>query len=87
MQGVWNIQQRSHHINYLKLLAIHIVLHAFLLLIQGKVVWVRTDILTAKYYLQKQGGTHSLSLSVLACAIWYWVLLHHINLLTKYLGC
>ena len=83
VQGVWTPHQQGHHINYLDLLAIYLALKAFLPLIQGKVVLVRTDNMTAMYSLQKRAGRHSLSLSLLARNICHWALCHYIHLMEK----
>lgn len=42
--------------------------------------------ISAVYYLQKQGGTPSLSLPLLAQHTWHWARLHHIHLMEYLLG-
>ena len=41
--------------------------------------------MTAMYYIQKQGGTHSHQLSLLAQQIWHWAIHNQIHLMPEYL--
>lgn len=63
VQGKWFSAQRQLHINRLELKAIFLSLQAFLPRIQGSSVLIRTGNTTSMLYINKQGGTKSLSLS------------------------
>mgnify|MGYP002804870824 CR=1 FL=1 len=84
-EGMGSPHQQCLHINHLDLLAIKLALKAFFQDIQHKVVLIKTDNMTAMYYLQKQGSTHSPQLSALAQSIWNWVIHQRIHLLAEYL--
>ncbi|XP_078241180.1 uncharacterized protein LOC140704859 [Pogona vitticeps] len=75
---LWSHRQRGLHINHLEMLAMIKSFRAFLPLIQGCGVQVVTDNTTTLYYINKQGGTRSLSLLYLAVHLWEWCCHHHI---------
>ena len=66
------------HINLLEILAVIKALRAFYPLVVGCRMQVATDNITTLYYINKQGGTHSLSLLYLAIHLWEWCYNHHI---------
>ncbi|KAJ8346666.1 hypothetical protein SKAU_G00280670 [Synaphobranchus kaupii] len=67
VNGMWPIQLRSAHINYLELLTIiWIALRYFLPRLRRRHVLVRCDNVTAVAYVNRQGGMHSLHLHSLA---------------------
>ena len=66
------------HINFLELLAIYKAFRAFEHLLCGRVVQVASDNTIAIFYLNKQGGTHSLHLLYLSVKIWGWCYSRHI---------
>ena len=63
---------------HLELLAIIKAFRTFQPLITGCTVQLASDNMTALYYVNKQGGTHSLSLLYLADHLWEWCYTHHI---------
>ena len=56
MQGTWPPIQACRSSNWRELKAVHLALLAFAPLISGHAVLIRTDNITAKAYLDKQGG-------------------------------
>lgn len=78
IQGHWTEQETKLHINMLELKAVFLGLQEFLPRIQNSPVLVKTDSTTTMFYLIKQGGTKSKSLS--AKAIWKWLIQHNISL-------
>jgi hypothetical protein len=69
-QGYWTAAERLLHINELELLAIEMGLRSFLPQVRHKVLLLRVDNTTAVAYLNHQGGTRSLRLSMAAQRIW-----------------
>lgn len=59
------------HINYLELLARFKAMRAFHPRLMGTVVQVTMDNTAAMYYLNKQGGMHSMSLLLQSTEIWH----------------
>ena len=57
--GVWDSTWRRAHINVLETRAVYLALLAFMPRIQGKHVLVRSDSVTAVYFINHQGGTRS----------------------------
>ena len=78
--GVWSVEERSHHINYLELLAAFLTLQAF-----GK-NWAVTTVLfhldnvTVVIYINQKGGTTSVLLCRLALTMWTWCVSKNIML-------
>ena len=64
--GVWSYDQSLLHINMLEMLAVQNALREFDSILPTGRIQVRSDNTTVVSYIQKQGGTHSPSLSVLA---------------------
>ncbi|KAK7090315.1 hypothetical protein V1264_010130 [Littorina saxatilis] len=83
--GLWNMTQSSWHINALELEAVFLGLQSFLSLVTDKHVRVRTDNTTVAAYINRQGGSRSLTLSGKACQILIWCSQHRILLSAKYL--
>jgi hypothetical protein len=69
VQGLWTGEEAAQSINWRELKAIELTLLAFPHLRDTSVL-IRTDNTTAKAYINRQGGTRSLSLSQLASTIW-----------------
>ena len=69
-RGPWTRDERTHHINFLELLASFLALKTFAADLQSKATLLRIDNVTAVAYLNKMGGTHSSLLSNLAVDIW-----------------
>ena len=63
--GVWSYDQSLFHINMLEMLAVQNALREFDSILPTGRIQVRSDNTTVVSYIQKQGGTHSHSLSVL----------------------
>ncbi|KAG2171248.1 hypothetical protein INT43_004102 [Umbelopsis isabellina] len=69
VQGLWTAEERSQSINWREPKAIELALLAFPSLRDTSFL-IRTDNTTAKAYINRQGGTRSLSLSQLTTKIW-----------------
>ncbi|KAK7102562.1 hypothetical protein V1264_020761 [Littorina saxatilis] len=82
--GLWDETQSSWHINALELEAVFLGLQSFLSLVRDKHVQVRTDNRTVAAYINRQGGSRSLTLSARACQILVWCSQHRILLSAKY---
>ena len=76
--GTWQPQEKSRHINWLELQAVWLTLQHFLPQLGSTVVEVLSDNMTTVSYINKQGGTHSLSLCRLALDLWEWCDEHRI---------
>ena len=76
--GTWQLQWKSRHINWLELQAVWLTLQHFLPQLRGTVVEVLSDNMMTVSYINKQGGTHSLSLCRLALDLWEWCDEHRI---------
>jgi hypothetical protein len=70
--GVWSQTQCQWHINCLELEAVRLALLAFESKLVGRTVRVYTDNTTVASYINKQGGTVSLSLSLQAESLLLW---------------
>merc|ERR1711895_291884 len=70
--GLWEGDLTTAHINFLELTAVQLALFHFLPWISQQHVLVRTDNLTTKYYINKQGGLRSRCLDDLARSISLW---------------
>ena len=66
VQGVWSRDQATLHINILEALAVELALHALESDLQGPLVSVVSDNTSVVAYLNREGGTHSPSLSEIA---------------------
>ena len=67
-------QERTHHINYLELLAAFLALQCFATDRRATAILLRLDNVTAIAFLNSMGGTHSTLLSNLAVDTWKWCL-------------
>lgn len=61
-QGKWNIQEQTHSINFLELRAIRLALLSFAPQVKDNPILIRTDNMSAKAHINRQGGTKSRSL-------------------------
>ena len=77
--GTWPAQWQSKHINWLELQAVWLTLKHFQSQVSGTAVEILSDNSTTVSYINKQGGTHSLSLCKLALDLWDWCDLHQIT--------
>ena len=71
--GCWQGPLLQEHINFLELTAVLLALQSFETFLLGRHVLVRTDNVTTKYYINKQGGLRSPRLDGLAREITLWV--------------
>ncbi|KAK7109793.1 hypothetical protein V1264_013777 [Littorina saxatilis] len=83
--GLWNETQSGWHINALVLEAVFLGLQSFLSMVRNKHIRVRTDNTTVAVYINKQGGTLSLTLSVRSGQILAWGRQHLILSSAKYI--
>ena len=84
VSGLWDIQERSLHINVLELRAIRLGLHHFTGVVKDSVVAVFSDNTTALAYLSREGGTHSTLLNLEARQILDWAECHSVTILTQF---
>ena len=70
--GPWTQEEKSHHINYLELLAAWLALKTFANNTYNKAILLRLDNVTAMAFLNRMGSTHSENLCNLAVHIWEW---------------
>ena len=70
IEGRWSYDEIHYHINVLELLAIELALKAFLKDCNKKQVRIFSDNTTVATYINKQGGTKSLSSNEAAKQIW-----------------
>ena len=70
MGGPWTPEERICHTNYLELLAAFLALKTFATNAQNRTILLRLDNVTAIAFLNRMGGTYSVSLCNLAVQIW-----------------
>ncbi len=70
--GRWTPEEKSHHINYLELLAAFLALQTFAHNKQDCHILMRMDNTTAIAYVKHKGGTRTAGLSQLAIEMWKW---------------
>ena len=75
----WPARWQSNHINWLELQAVWLTLKHCQSQVSGTAVEILSDNSTTVSYINKQGGTHSLSLCKLALDLWDWCDLHQIT--------
>ncbi|KAF7238883.1 Serine/threonine-protein phosphatase 6 regulatory subunit 1 [Varanus komodoensis] len=85
-QGVWNRQESMNHINVLELLAVSKALRSFEDILWHQVVQIASDNIATVFYLNKQGGTKSLTLARLLMQIWSWRIPRDIALVVVHLA-
>ena len=83
--GHWSDQEKALHINSLELLAGSFAVKAFTKHNSKIRVLLQMDNSTAVSYVNRMGGTHSLSLSLQACHLWHWCLEKEILLSAQHL--
>jgi len=86
MSGTWSGKEALMHINVLELEA---VLRSVRLLTdqaRGKVLTVFSDNTSAVAYINRQGGTHSPDLCLVAWVLWKWCHLHDIHLRASHIA-
>ncbi|KYM95726.1 hypothetical protein ALC62_13632, partial [Cyphomyrmex costatus] len=70
--GIWNEEERKHHINFLELLAAFFALRCFASDLSNKEILLRIDNTTAICYINRAGGIQFPHLSDLSRRIWQW---------------
>ena len=83
--GPWSVQERTHHINYLELLAAFLALKPFAFKQRAMLVLLRLDNITAIAFLSRMGSTHSPLLSTLAVEIWNWCIKRNLTIHAEHL--
>ena len=83
--GQWTYALRGCHINRLELEAVWLALKQFVDSVECKHVLVNTDNTTVAFYINKQGGAHSFTLSLLAEQMLLWCQERRIVLTARYL--
>ena len=85
MGGRWSLEETSHHINYLELLAVFLALQCFVKHSSGITVQMKMDNVAVVTYINKLGGMHSQALCQLALTIWDWCVQRDVFLVAEYL--
>ena len=83
--GHWKEGEKTHHINYLEMLAVFFVLKAFETHLSGKCVCVRIDNMTAVSDIGKMGTSHSRKRNALTREIWDWCIVRDIFITTAHI--
>jgi len=83
--GRWSLEETTHHINYLELLAIFLALKTFARDLNQCTILCKSDNVTAVTYLNQKGGAHSEVLCNLALEIWEWCLSRGITVVAEHL--
>uniref|UniRef100_A0A2D4J0A8 ribonuclease H n=1 Tax=Micrurus lemniscatus lemniscatus TaxID=129467 RepID=A0A2D4J0A8_MICLE len=71
-QGRWSQAESTKSINWLELRAVTLALHFFASEIQGQNILILTDNVTTKAHINRQGGTHSITLMQEAHRLCQW---------------
>ena len=85
-EGLWAPEHSSLHINLLELEAVRLALLDFEAEVQGRVVRVSSDNTSTVWYLNKQGGTGSTSMSLKAEALLLWCERRQISLVARHIA-
>ena len=83
--GHWSFQESQLHINAKELLAAFLALQTFVGNRKGINVLLKIDNMTAVYYINRMGGTHSKKLMEITSQIWNWSLDRKIALSAEHL--
>ena len=83
--GLWMIHERVHHINYLELKAAFLALKSYVRDATKISILLRLDNITAISFINRMGGTHSITLSELATEIWNWCIERQIMIHAEHL--
>ena len=73
ISGTWTLSDRKLHINCLEFKAVMFALQHWAPLLQGRQVMIATDNSTVVSYINKQGGTRSLTLLRLTVDLFLWL--------------
>ena len=82
--GHWSVEESTHHINYLELLAAFLALKTFANIQKGPIL-LRMDNISAVTPINQKGGTHSTQLSNLALEVWEWCLQRQLTIQAEHL--
>ena len=77
--GDWSHLVSLPHINVLELMAVFLTLHHFGRSLRRRTVLILTDNVTTAAYINRQGGTRSVTLNDLAAQLWRWCRLRSIT--------
>ena len=83
--GPYTPVEKSHHINYLELLASFLALKSFAANLHAVYILLHLDNITAIAFINRMGGTHSQILSELVLEIWKWCLERGITIHAEHL--
>ena len=83
--GQWSARESRLHINAKELLAAFLSLQTFAKDKTGIHVRLRLDNLTAVYYINKMGGTHSRELMEITAQVWEWSIPRNIMISAEHL--
>ena len=86
VHALWSTKEKRLHINHLEMWAVIKAFRAFLPLLHGRAVQLVTDNTTTMHYINKQGGTHSMTLLYLAVILWEYCYTHHIFPIAVYVS-
>src|SRR6266540_3409435 len=84
-RGSWSEWESKQSINYRELLAIYFLVRLKTREWKNKTVKIWTDNVSARAYINHQGGTASAKLNELAMKLWSWCLRHRITLSADYI--
>ena len=85
VHGLWSLEERARHINYLELLATFLALRIFCIDLRDCDVLLRIDNTTAISYVNRMGGTKYLYLHSLSKLIWQWCEQRNIWIFASYI--
>jgi hypothetical protein len=85
LSGLWSPTQARYHINILELWAVFLSLRRLSPLVAGKRIAIRSDSMTVVAYINKQGGTRSVSLCREVSKLLRWCTIRGITLLAVHL--
>jgi hypothetical protein len=83
--GYWTPLEAAQSINWRELKAVHLALKTFPIPANSTIL-IRTDSTTSLSYINKQGGTRSLSLLNLATEVWNWCLNKNIAIQAQHIS-
>ena len=84
VQGIWSEEELDYHINVLEMLAARRTLDHFKDQLRNRSVMLSSDNSTTVSYLQRQGGTKSLTLFRMTQEMYLWLLDNRITLYCKH---
>ena len=82
--GLWPLDLQQNHINWLELMAVWLAMKHFQASLQGRWVTIVSDNSTSLSYISNQGGSHSVTLSLLAEEMLVWAHTRAITLTVEF---